>query len=121
MVGQEAVVHRATMATRKRYTEEEQTQWLERWRTCGQPAARFAASHGLNVSSLYRWRDAARGRSTAMARSAPAFTEVRVRDATRRAEVGVVEVVLSNDRRVRVVGPVEREQLRMVLEVLGAC
>lgn len=109
------------MATRKRYTQEEQTLWLERWRTCGQSAARFAASHGLNVSSLYRWREAARSHSTARAHSTPTFTEVRVRKAARPTEVGVVEVVLPNERRVRVVGTVEREQLRMVLEVLGAC
>jgi transposase-like protein len=109
------------MATRKQYTQEEQLQWLERWRTCGQSAAQFAKSHGLNVSTLYRWREVARTRGTASTRRAPAFAEVRVREASAQAGVGVVEVVLSNERRVRVVGTVELEQLRMVLEVLGAC
>jgi hypothetical protein len=109
------------MKARKQYTQEEQTLWLERWRTCGQSAERFAKTNGLNVSTLYRWREVARTRSTPSARSARAFTEVRVRKAAQPTDVGAVEVVLSNDRRIRVVGTVEREQLRMVLEVLGAC
>jgi transposase-like protein len=109
------------MAARKQYTQEEQTRWLERWRTCGQSAARFAKSHGLNVSTLYRWREVARTRGSASSRSAPAFAEVRVRKTAEATDVGVLEVVLSNERRVRVVGTVEREQLRMVLEVLGEC
>lgn len=110
------------MAKSKRYTQKEQNLWLERWRTCGQSTAQFAARHGLNVSSLYRWREAARNKQeSASARSAPAFTEIRVRKAQQPADAGVIEVLLSDGRCVRMAGAVEREQLRMVLEVLGAC
>lgn len=51
----------------------------------------------------------------------PAFAQVRVQSAKITDDVGVVEVVLPNECRVRVIGAVKREQLQAVLEVLGAC
>lgn len=117
----QAVVDPVPMTARRKYTWEEQVRWLERWRTCGQSTTQFAKRHGLNISTLYRWREEASAGNKASARSAPPFTEIRVRKAAPVVDAGVIEVVLSEDRRVRVVGKVEREQLRMVLEVLGAC
>jgi len=107
------------MAIRKLYTQEERNSWLQRWQDSGQSGEQFSKVHDLNPSTLYRWRDQVRAAKSVQA--AHAFAQVRVRSAKSTDVVGVVEVVLPNEYRVRVIGDVKREQLRAVLEVLGAC
>ena len=107
------------MATRKLYTQEERNSWLQRWRDSGQSGEQFSKVHGFNSSTLYRWRDQVRAAKSVKA--VPAFAQVRVQSAKITDDVGVVEVVLPNECRVRVIGAVKREQLQAVLEVLGAC
>ena len=104
---------------RKLYTQEERNSWLQRWRDSGQSSEQFSKVHDLNPSTLYRWRDQVR--AAKKVKAAPAFAQVRVQSAKSTDDVGVVEVVLPNECRVRVIDSVEREQLRAVLEVLGAC
>ena len=51
---------------------------IDRWKASGQSVAAFCAAHGVSQATFYAWRKrlAARARSTA--RTAPAFTAVRV-------------------------------------------
>jgi hypothetical protein len=51
---------------------------IDRWKASGQSVAAFCAAHRVSQATFYAWRKrlAARARSTA--RTAPAFTAVRV-------------------------------------------
>ena len=82
----------------------------------------YCAAHGLREYSFYWWR---RELSRRDAEPSPAFVPVRV---TAQTPVGTggcgegrIEIVLARDgggRRVRVVGPVDRQRLADVLAVL---
>lgn len=119
------------MKKRLMLSQEQREDWVNKWRSSGLSGARFAARHGLNESTLYRWGQRLNGESAvaraSVVRSEPGrkspsrvpFTEVRVGSAGE--PEGSIEVTLGGGRAVRVSGWVERAQLEMVLEALGAC
>ena len=104
------------MRQRRRYTREEQQEWVRRWRQSGVSAVEFAAEHALSKATLYGWAQ----RYSGSPESGAAFTEVRLRH-PRSSEAGTMEIVLGGGRVVRVRGAVESRHLRQVLEALKAC
>jgi len=91
---------------------------VAQWRASGLSGTAFAKQHGLKESTLYAW-----GRALAVPRPlTPDFMEVRVaQPATVRASavaVGVIEILTSNGRVVRVRGDVDREQRKPTTEYL---
>ena len=102
------------MAKTKRHGPDERRKWAARWRASGLSGRAFAHKHGLQVESVYRW-----GREFTEVDNHRAFTEVVVAP-ERRARSAAIEVVLANGRVVRVLGEVDADQLRAVVEVLEA-
>jgi len=94
--------------------EQEQAKWVARYRASGLSYGRFAAEHGLSVSTLQRW---VRRLEAGPARPAPAFAEVRVVGGA----LGLLEVQHPHGCVVRVTGAVDEAQLTAVLRVLGTC
>ena len=100
---------------------------VERQGRSGESVRGYCGRRGLAEYSFYYWR---RRLACESARaSGPAFVPVRVIDETDRpgntaersaegAQTGVMEILLGNDRRVRVTGPVDRESLSAVLAVV---
>lgn len=111
------------MKKRQLLSIEDRTEWVEKWRSSGLSGARFAARHGLNESTLYRWsqRIKRRGSSEADVQRAPVpeFTEVRLRGEGTRD--GSIEITLGGNRVLKLSGKVDRDQLRVVLETLASC
>jgi transposase-like protein len=87
---------------------------VARYRASGLSYGRFAAEHGLSVSTLQRW---VRRLEAESERSVPAFAEVRVVHAV----LGSLEVQHPRGCVVRVTGTVDEAQLTAVLRVLGTC
>ena len=113
---------------RRRRGAAEWSRLVESWRTSGESAARFAAEHGVGVSSLYWWDSklaAAPGprrkveRSRKLASGPRQFAEVVVRPPV--TGESAMEVVTPSGHRVRVRGVVDAAALRTVLEVLHTC
>lgn len=85
--------------------------------------------HALQESGFHWWRrelsrrDAAQQRRRPRRRK-PSFVPVRIAGPSAPAEsnqpAGQIEIVLSGDRRVRVIGPVDRRALAEVLALLEA-
>lgn len=88
--------------------------WVAMWRASGLSGTAFARRHGLKESTLYAW-----GRQRA---AGGTFVEVKLPDvgAVREA-TGEIEIEVGKGRVVRVRGDVDRELLRLVLEVLERC
>jgi|ERR1035437_7036241 hypothetical protein len=79
----------------------------------------YCQQHGLREYSFYWWRAELSHRDAATAK--PAFMPVTVvAETPSPAEAGRIEIELAGNRRVHVVGPVDRRVLADVLTVLGA-
>ena len=92
--------------------------------TGGLPVRAYCRAQGLSENRFYWWRRELQRRDQGKSAVAgvPAFVPVRVKaDSTEipvAAAAGVVEIVLPGERRLRVTGRVDRQQLADVLEVL---
>jgi len=109
---------RAGMGRREHESVEVWSQRVAAWRSSGLSGGKFAKRHGLKESSLYRW-----GKRLGDGEQPPArrkqFAEVVVKPAV--SETTAIEVVLCNGRVVRVRGPVDAAQLRVVVAALESC
>ena len=76
----------------------------------------WCRKHGVQESAFYWWRTRLGRRDAA----APAFAPVRVVADRATDAAGRIEIVLPGDRRVQVIGRVERQTLAEVLAVLVA-
>lgn len=112
------MVYRLVVA--KHRSRDEWARLVARWRASGESGRRFADRHGLSTTSLYTW-----GRRLAVeghdAEAEPSFTEVRVVGAEPSVQDGRLEVVTRSGRAVRVLGEVDVDQLRAVLEAVEGC
>ena len=92
--------------------------------TGGLPVRAYCRAQGLSENSFYWWRRELqrRDQEKSAAAGVPAFVPVRVTadstEAPAVAVASVVEIVLPGDRRLRVTGKVDRQQLADVLDVL---
>ena len=75
----------------------------------------YCRRHGLPAHGLYWWRRELAFRD---AHKPPAFVPVTVAIPEAREQVNSIEIVLPGQRRVRVMGSVDRQMLRDVLSVL---
>jgi len=92
---------------------------LVRQRASGLSIQRFCAQEGLAAATFFVWKrrlgSEAGGRATAVN-----FAPVRVlAEESPAAAVGTIEILLPQDRRVRLTGTVDRQQLAAVLAVLA--
>src|SRR5690606_36547850 len=111
------------MARQRRYSETERRCLLEEWRASGQTAREFAKARGLGADNLYRWSWEQR-RSPTGSSEHSGFMEVRLAHADpegARVVSGGVEVVLGNGRTIRILGEVDPQRLRALVEVLESC
>lgn len=94
----------------------------------GEPVRGYCRRRGLKESSFYYWRRRLGGGTGKEAGAA--FVPVEVVNETARpdhaedtaaeeARTGVIEILLANERRVRVTGPVDRQTLADVLAVVA--
>ena len=94
-------------------------QWAERvrrWRASGQSAAAFAALEGVKPSTLQWWSSQLK-----MASRFPGFIEVVQPVALSSSADGLVEVIISDELRIRVSGHFDPVVLRRVVAALGGC
>jgi hypothetical protein len=105
--------------TQERRSRDEWSGWVARWKASSLSGTKFAERHGLSEGSLYRWARVleAEGRVAEVV----GFKEVRVREPSSPPKTGVIEIVARTGRVVRVVGEVDVEQFRAVLEVVDPC
>lgn len=96
---------------------------MEEWEASGLSGLKFAERHGLTVRTLYGWRQRLEDEAeVALVEQPPeAFTEVRVREAEAGTSPGSIEIVARGGRLIRVVGPVDVEQLRATIEAVEGC
>jgi transposase-like protein len=79
----------------------------------------YCRQHGVREYSFYWWRAELSRRDAATAKSA--FLPVTVAaEPAMSSEAGRIEIELAGNRRVHVIGPVDRRALADVLTVLGA-
>lgn len=76
----------------------------------------FCRRHHLHEAGFYWWRKALAGRDAG--RPEPAFVSVRVTQDELGGEGGQIEIVLTDGKRIRGRGPVDRQMLSDVLAVL---
>ena len=89
---------------------------LDRHGDSGQTVRAWCRRHGVKEATFHWWRrELARRDAEAPAGS---FLPVQVIDEPARAGDGQIEIELTDGRRVRVTGPVNREMLTQVLDVL---
>jgi hypothetical protein len=102
-----------------RRSRDEWKSWVAKWRASGLGGTKFAEQHGLSDSALYRWGHIFEDE----ARAEVEFKPVRVRDSSTSAasETDVLEIVARSGWVVRVIGGVDVQRLRAVLEVVGSC
>jgi transposase-like protein len=74
----------------------------------------WCRKHGVQESAFYWWRTRLARRDAA----GPTFVPVQVTEASPKI-AGRIEIILAGDRRVQVVGPVDRQALADVLAVLA--
>ncbi len=96
---------------------------MEKWEASELAGTKFAERHGLALRSLYWWRARLESEAEVNRAVAPhkAFTEVRVRTAEPSRPSGTIEIVARGGRVIRVVGRVDAEQLRAVVEAVEGC
>lgn len=106
----------------KRRSRDEWKSWVARWRASGLGGTKFAEQHGISDSALYRWSHIFEDEARADVEDVE-FKPVRVRGMSPSAAsgTGVIEIVSRSGLVVRVVGDVEADRLRAVLEVVGSC
>ena len=100
---------------KKRHNPDQRKRWAARWHGSGLSGREFAKQHGLPVESIYRW-----GREFPEATAVDpreAFTKIRLNGSTE-VMPSAIEIVLSNGRRVRVLGDVTATRLRAVVEAV---
>jgi len=121
--------HMQNTATKSgRRARRSRAEWVaevEQWRNSGLGSAQYAAQHGLKRGTLLWWsrqvETVADERPQAQGAAARvSFVPVRMRQTSPEAKApahatGSVEVILSNGRRVRVVGEVDKADLARVL------
>jgi len=117
------------MAKRRRRDLAREAVWrrrVDRQADSGQSVRAWCRKHGVTETAFYWWRrelarrDAERkppARRNA-GRQAASFVPVRVTEGPARDGDSQIEIVLTDGRRVRVAGPVNREMLTDVLDVL---
>jgi hypothetical protein len=86
----------------------------------GQSVRAYCRGRGISEQGFHWWRRELARRDTVKPAGAAAFVPVEVTGTpvAASASAGAVEIVLPGDRRVRVMGPVDRQQLADVLVVL---
>ncbi len=94
---------------------------MEKWQQSGLPGTEFARRHALGQGSLYRWTRFVEAQPETSSGLHMGFAEVRVRATEVPTSGGSIELVARSARVVRIVGQVDAEQLRTVLEVLDPC
>jgi transposase len=105
------------MAQGKRRDEHKERQWrrwIEVWRASGLSVRAFCDRHGLSEPSFYGWRRVL----TQRAADRLTFLPVHVAEDDRPAAGGVLELVLSRGRTVRVGPGFDAATLRALLRVL---
>lgn len=100
-----------------RRSRDEWKSWVARWRASGLGGTKFAEQHGLSDSALYRWSHIFEDE----AGSEVEFKPVRVRGTSAASETGAIEIEARSGWVVRVIGEVDEQRLRAVLEVVGSC
>jgi hypothetical protein len=101
------------------------------WQCSGVTQTEFCRQRGVNQGTFNWWKRqlARRSREPAADRAAPpsnlptrqvAFAPIRIQGHEDRVTNGALEIVLPGDRRLRLSGPVDRQQLIDVLAVLEA-
>jgi hypothetical protein len=100
-----------------RRSRDEWKSWVAKWRASGLGGTKFAEQHGLSDSALYRWAHI----FDEEVQPEVGFKPVRVRGSSTSAEVDTIEIVTRSGWVVRVVGDVDANRLRAVLEVVGSC
>ena len=94
-------------------------QVVARQRSRGLSIRRFCDQEGLATATFYLWKRRL-GQPTAGVPAPVSFAPVQVRpEAVPAAAPGGLEIVLPHDRRVRLTGTVDRQQLADVLAVLA--
>lgn len=100
---------------RRRRSEAERAELVDRWRGSGLSAEVFAAKHGVGVSTLYQW---------AQRRAAPshavAFTQLHVSDGVAKV-AGSVRLELPSGARLELDGPVDAHMLATLVKLAAAC
>lgn len=116
----------AAAASRSYWREADARHVVEAWRRSGQSLSRFATARGLKAARLSRWASRlgrravrTRGRGSAgPARLKLRFHPVELVGNATALEVGAIEVVLLDGRRVRVAAGFAGDDLARVLRVL---
>ena len=106
--------------TAKHYNRRSREEWkslVAKWRTSGLGGARFAEQHGLSDSALYRWAHIFGDE----VQPDVGFKPVRVRESSTSTEADTIEIVARSGWVVRVVGDIDADRLRAVLEVVSSC
>ena len=99
-----------------RYSEAERARWVSRFRASGLSCERFARTHGLSPSTLYRWAQQADADAPDVR---PGFAQVHVVGSG--APGSTVEIEHPGGCLVRIIGAVDESQLSAVLRALAAC
>jgi len=111
---------------RQRRSQEEWRALVAEWEGSGVSADRFAAAHDVGRVSLYGWarRFREEGSTPRVPGRSAAFSEVEVvagHMAAAERSLASISIVTKGGYEVRVVGPVDRESLARVLEVVSRC
>ena len=129
--------------TDRRRSREERIGWVEKWKASGLSGTQFAKRHGLSIRSLYGWRQRLEAEASA-SETTQAFVPVRIRKTEPErvrgcrsgsnkpspdnagtsgtsGSLGTIEVVACGGRTIRVVGQVDIDQLRAVIEAVERC
>jgi transposase-like protein len=107
---------------RKRRSDAERADIMERWHQSGQTARQFAEQEGLHASLLYQWRKqlkAATHEEQPTEERRSGFSELRL--STAQAQQSAVEIVTRNGRIVRVHGDISVRALQHVLAAVEQC
>jgi transposase-like protein len=92
---------------------------LQRQRRSGLSIQQFCRQEGLAAPTFYVWKRRL-GPGVAAENPSIGFTPVRVQpDAASSVSAGSIDIFLPQDRRIRLTGPVDRQQLTTVLAALA--
>jgi hypothetical protein len=106
----------------KRYnrrSKDEWKSWVAKWKASGLGGTRFAEQHDISDSALYRWAHIFE--DEAQPERKVEFKPVRVRGTSTSTKTSAMEIVTPSGWVVRVVGDIEADRLRAVLEVVRSC
>ncbi len=99
---------------KRRWSEADARIVVLAWQRSGKRVSEFARENGLSSQRLVRWSERMQGGS----REGVGFHPVRLVGGERGGELGAIEVVLLDGKRVRVGAGFSSEELARVLEVL---